>query len=140
MREITWELVFLGFRVELECLDRHLCPSSGDLDEVQQPETYRRMQVAQVFGGRPLCPAERMQAQPGLCSPELQDRADSLEALRRVMSRWPGIGAEVTQYVGVTRTSSADAIQDLERKLSRQYAQTFFNSARRAPIVLRTVP
>ena len=140
MREITWELATLGFRVELEYLDRHLRPAGGDVDEVLQQETRRRMQVSRVFGGRSLLTPHGVHTDGGLSSPDARARAGRLEALRKLMVEWPDIHADVKACPVLTQTTPVPTIEAAEKVLCAHYTQTFFNCAGRAATIPRLLP
>ena len=87
--QVTWEVAEVGFRLELQALDRHLVHDNAGVDRL----------LSQVFADRPLIPPLPSTTEPlveGLSALTVAGRRRSLEALRQLLVRWPGADASIT--------------------------------------------
>ncbi|KAF7791981.1 hypothetical protein EIP86_003008 [Pleurotus ostreatoroseus] len=135
-REIMWEIIDLGFRCELIQLDRHLVPDDSTGDNEHSRETM----IREVFCGRPLIPkGPPTTASEGLGSADLRDRVTSLEALRRVLIRWPGAPISIRKS-SLQITDSEKHLKKMERKISCYYVQMYWEAGGRPAIIPRYFP
>lgn len=138
LRLVTWELHELAFRYELTELDLFLTPSVS-VNLIANRE--RHALLGAVF---PSAPAHRLNALPnvvdGLASQDRARRAPFLEALRRVVSRWPQVSISLKDCPPFTVIESAILFDVMEMELAKFYCQTFFQVAGRAPVVPRRLP
>ena len=142
IQEITWEVHEVGFRVELRELDRELVPVALSLSHTarQDAETHRERMLNRVFLGRPLVSDTLPTANVGLADHDIRARAESLDALRQVLVRWPGAPKVVLDCQVLTSLSPPETLQLAEVEMCRFYCQMFWETAGRAPIVPRRFP
>ncbi|KAF7793828.1 hypothetical protein EIP86_004949 [Pleurotus ostreatoroseus] len=135
-REIMWEIIELGFRCELIQLDHHLVPSGSAEDD----ENSREAMIQEVFCGRPLIPkGPPSAASAGLGSVDIKDRITALEALRKVLARWPDAPI-VIRKSSLKMTDSEKHLRKMERKISCYYVQMYWEAGGRAAIIPRHFP
>ena len=142
MREVTWELFDVGFRVELRHLDRILVPPPVimDFESRRVFEVDRERMIEAVFDGRAFVSDTLPTANTGLAAEDIRDRASCLEGLRRLVLRWPDIPKTVRDYEMLTETTPIDTLERAERELSLLYCQTFYECSGRPPILPRRFP
>ena len=131
-KEITWELAELGFRSELWELDLTLVPNADRKSE-------RNPLFAGVFEDymvRDRWPPLRL----GLASPVLSERVKPLDALRRLLSRWPSAPDAIRNAMPLESTTPDSVVLELEDALCRYYTQTLWETAGRAATILRVFP
>ena len=141
VREIAWEISEIAFRVELYELDRHLVPPekspSSPLDFC---EMVRRRRIAAVFADRQyLIPTPPHTQRQGFFSPDVRDRAEGLESLRRLMVRWPR-HPPMFDTLHISLDTPRDTIQLFERDAAEFYVQQFYEMSGRAAVVPRMLP
>ena len=134
---ILWETFELGFRYELLALDRILVPMHHE----QDADTRREAVLAQVF---PKSDLYRLTSFPnfpaGLGGKVPQARVRYIEALRRVVLRWPFCPQEIVTAPSLTTASNDETIEKLERAIASFYVTTFFSFSGRAPLVPHAFP
>lgn len=128
-QQITWEIAEIGFRMELRALDRHLVQDNVDVDAL----------VAEVFCHRPLLPVELPTSLDSLAAPTIAGRGPALEALRKLLSRWPN-APKVVATTPLADTTDAVTVLEVERAMCQFYLQTFWDVAGRAATVPRQFP
>lgn len=141
MTQIAWELYEIAFRVELAAIDHIVVPGPSDCSamEAMQYSSERAKMIANVFGERHFMISTLPAGNEGLASYSLSGRAPCLEALRRVLARWPDAPSAI-------RTSSLSAstlvhdIRNMEQTLATFYVQTFWERAGRAAAVPHRLP
>ena len=138
LQEIGWELAEVGFRVELFELDRFHVP-----EPPRHPDRFeqrRRELLAEVFGdGHHLFPS--LPPANGLFSmPDIHRRAACLDALRRLLCRWPSHPSHFDTLVLRADEPSAHTLETFEHEAARFYCQQFYEWAGRAPSLPREPP
>lgn len=140
-RQVLWELFEVGFRFELLELDRHLCPSSGQSTTADAEEIVREDLISRVF---PNDLSLRVKALPssyvGLAARNVQDRSDTLEALRTVMCRWPNVPSAIRTAQCLRDHRSDTYVRSIEKKMVAHYVQTFYDCSGRAAVVPHLFP
>lgn len=133
---ILWELAELGFRHELLALDRFLVPYRDEPGrEVEREELLRR-----VFPDDDIYTVVELPREPsGLNHPQPYRRVPWLEALRRVLLRWPACPQIIAEQ-SVLHSMPEPEIADVEKQMTMFYVNTFFQCSGRAPIVPHTLP
>lgn len=138
LKPVIWELQELNFRLELLALDRDLVTRrSMPLGQAILNDQL----VLSVFPNKSLwfdrLPKSDLGA--GLGAAAKKTRAPYLEALRRVVLRWPLCPPALAQNGFIA--GMADPIHEsLERKIWDYYSQTFYTQFGRAPCVLSIFP
>lgn len=147
-QEILWEMYEMGFFFELHALDRVVL--GGNLEGqtmafAEAAETTRCELISRIFkddGG-----TIRVRGNPnyaevvGLGARQIAARAASLEALRQVLIRWPGVPSSLARPLSLTYIDIADHdLQNAEITMARFYVQTFVNVAGRHPLVPHICP
>lgn len=103
--EVAWDLAEVGFRVELSELDWYLVPRSAPDDDLEMTE--RDALLSAVFpADRGLVIKTFPKTPDGLASPSFAGRTVYLEALRQVLSRWPGVPDELKNCAPLTSIPS----------------------------------
>ncbi|KAI0356349.1 hypothetical protein OH77DRAFT_1495659 [Trametes cingulata] len=135
---ILWELFELGFRYELRALDRTLVY----VDPTQPVQQFvRERLLAGVFHDYDLHAVREIPQGPvGLAAVVPQARVRCLEALRRVVIRWPLCPEIICRVPRIATNMSVDEIETLERALASFYVHTFYTYAGRAPLVPHAFP
>ncbi|RDX41580.1 hypothetical protein OH76DRAFT_1364402, partial [Lentinus brumalis] len=135
--KIIWEMFDLGFRYELLALDRLFVPSRKD----PHGEKKRVDMLAAVFPGHHLYSIPELPDEgAGLSARVPHRRVPSLEAFRRVVSRWPSCPASIHESPPFAITMSHEEILTREKVLVKYYVDTFFAQSGRAPIVPHEYP
>jgi hypothetical protein len=135
VREIAWELSEVAFRVELAELDLRLLPPAGQQDLGSRDELLEKI-FPDCRYTMPEIPPPRC----GLGSLNVWDRLDSLEALRRLMSRWPKCPVHLltpSQFIGQFKNHD---LKEFEQRVCIFYCQTFFDTFGRAPALPHIFP
>ena len=142
VQQIAWEVHHIGFRLELRHLDRTLVrmPLSVDRETWRAAEERRDKLLQEVFAGRPLTSDTLSAANTGLEAEDIRDRAASLDALRRLVLRWPEVPNAVRDCPALTSATPGAALLQAERDLTQYYCQMFWEHGGRAPIVPRRLP
>ena len=142
VKEVTWELCEVGFRVELRHLDRFLVwvPVSASLEQRTSFELNRERMLEEVFDGRPLVSDALPTTNTGLAADNIQDRAASLNGLRRLMQRWPEVPSTIRDCPMLGASTAVETLRRAESELSRYYCQTFWELAGCPPILPRRLP
>ncbi|KAF7791351.1 hypothetical protein EIP86_002365 [Pleurotus ostreatoroseus] len=139
LREVAWDVSEVGFRVELTELDRYLVPRSAPGDDRERIE--RDVLLLRVFpADRGLIIKDFPRAQDGLEATHLDKRSAYLEALRQVLSRWPGVPDNIKSCPALTSSNSTVFVARMEREMADYYCTTFFRVAGRAPVLPRCLP
>lgn len=135
---VIWELHELSFRAELIELDRRFVP--------WKPQEYpsrlpRDTIIARVTGTYdPFTTILPPATGQGLAAARLADRADALQALRKLMEAWPN-PPDVFKLTGVlTERSPDDHLIVMERIIAAFYVKSFYSVAGRAPVLPRLPP
>ena len=133
---VVWELTELTFRYELLALDRVLVPRRLEPGyEVEREEL-----LARVFQDKNARAPDRIPAGGvGLAHPITWRRVNQLEALRRVIYRWP-LSGKNPPSVEITRTMPELDVLAVERELITIYVKTFFATAGRPPCIPHIAP
>ena len=142
VKEVTWEISDVGFRVELRHLDRLLVPPPvvmHDFESRRMFEADRERIIESVFDGRPFVSDTLPTANTGLAADDIRDRAASLDGLRRLILRWPNVPSTIDDSI-LTETTPVDVLERAERELTSFYCQTFFELSGRPPTVPRRFP
>ncbi|KAH9929953.1 uncharacterized protein BXZ73DRAFT_90351 [Epithele typhae] len=133
--QILWEVFELGFRHELLALDRLLVPMHG----IPDADFIREQVLAGVFHYRDLY---RLHQFPvfgvGLSHRIPSSRVRCVEALRRVVMRWPQCPLHIVADPLIA--VNARTVEEMERAVARFYCTTFFNYSSRAPLVPHAFP
>ena len=139
--KIIWEIHELGFRQELLALDRLLVPMR-DQGQLEDKEERREDLLERVFPDRSLYCVRQLPERDtgGLGALLPHARVSSLEAFRRVLSRWPKCPQSIYKSGPIATNMSAEEIVQREEELARFYIQTFYDESGRAPIVPRAFP
>ena len=94
VQQVAWEVCHIGFRIELRHLDRTLVREplpSIDCEICRDLEEHRDRLLQEVFAGRPLTSDTLPTVNTGLEAEDVRDHAASLDALRRLVLRWPEV-------------------------------------------------
>ncbi|TCD62263.1 hypothetical protein EIP91_007121 [Steccherinum ochraceum] len=139
-QEVVWELFELGFRAELYQLDRFLRPPPTGALEATNFEADRQRRIAAVFQDGNLLDSHSLPpARIGLGALSVEDRVESLEALRLLMADWPD--SKAVRQIGTMTSKHAEAeLKVMESEVARFYVVTFFRCALRRPIVPHSFP
>lgn len=138
-QQVAWELLEIGFRLELAELDRILAPRDSDNDEFN--DSLRQRRVAAVFAnGNHIRPSSLPTAHAGLAADNLRDRAPSLEALRRVLCRWPSCPADVVESIPLVDIHDVAKLAAMESRMVRYYVQEFYEASGRAASIPHMFP
>ncbi|KAF7797643.1 hypothetical protein EIP86_008843 [Pleurotus ostreatoroseus] len=138
--EIMWEMADLGFRCELVQLDCHLVPNTAADDARIVTERARETLIRDVFCGRPFIPkASSTASAAGLGAANLKDRVGALEALRKVMARWPNAPTIICKSE-LKASDSEQHLKQMERAICRHYVQAYWEAGGRAATIPRQFP
>lgn len=141
MQELAWELCEVGFRAELTELDSHLVPPSAlEGENSHVTEVQRRDLIQRVCANRPFIPTAIPKKSEGIAADDMQDRAASLEALRRLMCRWPGVPDRIKSFARISSSTPQHELLQVEKALAAHYVQTFWEVSGRAATIPRKVP
>lgn len=139
MAQVIWNAFEQNFRYEVRHLDRHLLPSAWASDT---SAGVRENLIRSVFPedsdgvlvtGVPLFTR-------GLAAEKWQDRVDYVEALRRLMTAWPGDGARRLKARYLSHSSTQAVFEQTEQMVASLYCQTFFDCFGRAPCTPHRIP
>lgn len=138
MRQVVWDLYELGFRAELLALDKHFFPlQAGRFGD----RLVRDILVRNVFNTEELFGMHGIPETPlGLAASRPSERAEALEALRKLMLDWPDVPGTISSVRTLTALAPAEVIVDTERAMARFYCQTFYRISGRAPVLPRIPP
>lgn len=128
---IIWEMFELGFRYELLALDRYLVPVTPD----EITEALREDLLSAVFPNGGIYALETLPSEgTGICAPLIDRRIPALEALRRVIVRWPGCPSHIqTSQLGLH--VDRHQVLRMEEDIALFYVTTFFEHGGRAPLI-----
>lgn len=145
-REILWELYEFGFYIELLHLDRILCPgqatslASQSALELLRTDRLNDIFVQDITPLRSRLVPDYLEPR-GLASTDVLHRAAPLEALRSMLSRWPGVPNDVQNQIPL---SSPDVLSStiiaVEHSMVQFYVQIFFECTGRPPLVPHVPP
>lgn len=146
-KEILWEIFEMGFFFELHALDRDVLAPTQVTDTVYigAVEVTRRDLISRIFKHH-ACTIRvvRNSAYESLARLSAEDvthRAPSLEALRQVLLRWPGVPPFVQKVSSLTSTNICrQDLLDAERVMVEFYVQTFLDTAGCPPLVPHVCP
>ena len=137
VREIIWELSQAAFRVELLQLDLILVPPPLT---PQSTDDERDASIRRVFGDRPAIVSSLPGQADGLTAPSTVDRAASLDALRQLLRRWPGVPTTIRDSPPLHSQTPASDLLRVEGAMCSYYVQTFWERAGRAAAIPRRFP
>ncbi|OSD08127.1 hypothetical protein PYCCODRAFT_1463362 [Trametes coccinea BRFM310] len=134
---VMWELFELGFRYELLALDRLLVPNNaGDVEEVRRDEL-----LCMIFPNRDLYAIQALLERGcGLCASWARGRAVSMEALRKVIVRWPCCPVTIRNSPPLATSWDDGDLELMEKEIVLFYVRTFFRYSGRAPLVPHQYP
>ena len=137
MPQVLWELTECSFRYDLLALDRVLVPRHTDPTyEVEREELLGR-----VFEDRSARTPPSIPCGPvGLAHGDIRVRRYRIEALRRVIDRWPLAGRLPVPSTEITLTTPLDIVAVIEKELISTYVNTFFAYSGRAPSIPHVAP
>lgn len=145
-REILWEIFEIGFHIELTHMDRKLCPGRALTAVSQEALEIVRREMLSLTCSYDL-PPFRCRYVPDYLSPtgwsssHISNRASTLEAFRRLLSRWPGVPDTIKHQQPVTGTGvSVATLSAVEEEMALFYVQTFWEHTGRPPLVPHFVP
>ncbi|KAI1797039.1 hypothetical protein LXA43DRAFT_1147725 [Ganoderma leucocontextum] len=136
---VIWEMFELGFRYELLALDRFLRPPEC----ASRPEEARRENLlGKIFPGDWLRAVDALPSPDsgGLFAPLPHCRIHALNALRAVLTRWPGCPSSIARSSPLQLNDGVETIIGVERELAGFYVHMFFMTLGRAPLVPRLYP
>ena len=136
MPQLLWELTECSFRYDLLALDRILVPHRND----PAYEVEREELLAQIQPDKSARAPHKLPHGPvGLADDMSFRRIYYLEALRRVIYRWPLSGVTPPSEE-ISVVMSHEDIIAVERQLVRIYVDTFFAYSGRAPSIPHIPP
>ena len=136
MPQLLWELAECSFRYDLLALDRVLVPHRNDpAYEVEREELLAQIQPDKSARA----PYKLPHGPVGLADDMSFRRVHYLEALRRVIYRWPLSGVTPPSEE-ISVIMSHEDIVAVERQLVRIYVDTFFAYSGRAPSIPHIPP
>ncbi|KAJ3554660.1 hypothetical protein NM688_g2992 [Phlebia brevispora] len=139
--EILWELYEVTFRYELLELDRHLVTYGDASIDVQGcMEVTRHRLIQDVFLDQPFILTLLPKSLDGLAGLRITDRAQSLEALRKIVSRWPSVPETIRSSPPLTGIADLERLARMESAICKHYVQTFWAVASRAAMLPRRFP
>lgn len=140
-REILWELSEMGFRYDLLEIDRYLAPPLSDQTNAQLASGYsRRARIQHVVVGRPFILTSLPTRLDGLAALKIQDRAESLEALRKIIIRWRNAPGLIRSSLPLDATTDIRILRNMEHDICKSYVQTFWEVTGRPPNLPRRFP
>ena len=102
-------------------------------------EQSRRRLVQTICAGRPEILSSLPTANEGLASPDVRGRAQSLEALRVLLARWPSVPEHIVTSKPLTEVDET-TLSKMEVSLCTFYVQSFWERAGRAATIPRVFP
>lgn len=142
VQEILWELAELNWRYEVLALDRFAAPHMWLEEDTAGARTSAILAVfvpsaSLVFTHSPF-PTENAYIAAGNHGTRLQ----ALDALRRVMSDWPGCPGPIKHAVSDSLPSSSPSLDTrvIEAQSMLFYCQTFYDYFNRPPILPCMLP
>ncbi|KAJ3559738.1 hypothetical protein NM688_g164 [Phlebia brevispora] len=133
-RQVVWEISEVGFRYELTRLDQHLLPGGTNMLE----DTHRRDLIAAVFPqDHSLILRQLPTRNDGLAAADAKTRTEHLQALKRIISRWPDTPDYIRTMVPFKSVNDVTRFAEMERALVEYYCQKFYDVAGRPPILPR---
>ena len=130
LRQIAWEVTELAFRVELYELDRRFVPEKGET-----AVNLRHTLLDRIFpGARHWMAPEMPPPVENLGAKGFRDRVGCLDALRRLMARWPNFPA-TWRDKALDKTSPESLVTALEADLAGFYCRSAVDVLGRAPVV-----
>ena len=135
--EILWNLFEQNFRLELRMVDQQVLPadwasqeSAAVRDELVR-RTFPEDDDGYIVGRLP-------ETNVGLVAENWRDRARSVEALRVLITGWPGPDAQALASMSVfdgsgNLTTTRGHFERMEEMVVGLYCQTFFDYFGRAP-------
>lgn len=144
MKEIIWDLSEHNFRFELLALDRCVVPR----DDMTDVELFQRdAMVRACLPGHTFVSVDWPLMDEGLGAREPVERAECLEAFRKLLATWPGrdgIQLKVMRVLVMDtpalRQATPESILAVEKVAYPFYCQTFFNYFGRAPSIPHQLP
>ena len=138
-KEISWELAQVAFRMELLVLDR-LMMSGRTGGDAQMDEAQRQLFVSMIFDGEPVLRAAPQTSNRGLACPKHEVRARSVDALCRLLARWPNVPADICTASIRCPDPPVTEVARLERLAASFYLQSFWERCGRAATIPREFP
>ncbi|KAK0460354.1 hypothetical protein IW261DRAFT_1577666 [Armillaria novae-zelandiae] len=139
-QELVWQLCELNFRFELLVLDTCVasCPPPTDGQNPEDAVANFRMErqnlISGIFPEDSLSSISVTRVNDGLGSTDWSCQYQRLRVLREVMKGWnTPIPFEVKGFMGPTTES--DSTLSVEKAIAKHYAQTFYDTFGRAPIL-----
>ncbi|KAJ3556197.1 hypothetical protein NM688_g2158 [Phlebia brevispora] len=133
-RQVVWEISEVGFQYELTRLDQHLLPGGTNMVE----DTHRRDLIAAVFPqDRGLILRQLPTKNDGLAAVDMKARTEHLQALKRIISRWPDTPDYIRRMIPFKSVNDVTRFAEMERALVEYYCQKFYDVAGRPPILPR---
>ena len=139
VKEISWELAQVAFRMELLVLDRLMTHGVTEGDE-QMREAQRQLFVSMVFDGEPVVRTAPPTSNRGLASGNFLARAKSVDALCRLLARWPDAPSAIRAANLGCPEPPLDEVVRLEREAALFYLQSFWEQCGRAAVIPRRFP
>ena len=134
---IIWEMFELGFRYELLALDKCLVPTTTD----EIVEARREDLLSAVFPNGGIYTLETLPREgSGICAPLLERRIPVLEALRRVIVRWPRCPSHIQNADPLATNVDRHYASSIEKDIALFYVTTFFEYGGRAPLIPHEYP
>lgn len=122
-KEIIWEIAETNFRYEFVALDRR---ASGS----DRFEECTRCFVGEMMMGMPLELSKQ-----GFAAEALGERHQYTFRVARLMTGWRVLAPQVIRDAGTVTVWTTDAMQNLERAVTKHYVQTFYELFGRAAVI-----
>ncbi|EDR09165.1 uncharacterized protein LACBIDRAFT_296504 [Laccaria bicolor S238N-H82] len=139
MAQVIWNAFEQNLRYEVRHLDRYLLPSAWTSDS---SAGVRENLICSMFpedsdgvlvAGVPLFTQ-------GLAAEKWQDCLAYVDALRRLMTVWPGDGARRLKARYLSNSTTQAVFEETEQMVASLYCQTFFDCFGRAPCTPHQIP
>ena len=130
--QVIWNAFEQNFRHEIRQLNRHLLPAAwASVSEAGLRENLIRRIFPDDSNG--LVVSTGPPSHLGLVADNWQDRVNYVEALRRVVSGWPGDASKQLKVWYMSESMSEAKFRESEDVVVKVYCQTFFDNFGRAP-------
>lgn len=142
VRQILWEICELGFRYELLELDRVVCPNQASTEVAADVEESKREWLfAPVFPEDMFLQITRLtERNTGLAHDLVFKRADALDALVKVMKRWPNCPDMIKSAPLLYSQRAENYVLSMEAAIADFYCTTFFQHAGRPATIPHRFP
>lgn len=132
--QVIWNAFEQNFRYEIRQLDRHLLPDAwASVSEAGLREDLIRHIFPDDSNGLIIPAGPASPSHLGLAADNWQDRVKYVEALRRLVSGWPGDASRQLKARYISEHSSEANFRESEGMVVGVYCQTFFDNFVRAP-------